>query len=74
MKERVVQMKRHLHELLKEQDYLKQCANRLANELQLCADFQEESIELELESVQRQIARIENEIDNIILALSLGIM
>lgn len=67
-------MKRHLHELLREQDYLKQRANRLGNELQLCADFQEESIELELESVERQIARIDDEIDNIILALSLGLL
>ena len=67
-------MKRHLHELLEEEHYLKQRANRLANELQLCADFQEESIELELESVERQIARVENEIDNIILALSLGLL
>ena len=67
-------MKRHLHELLEEQHYLKQRANTLANELQLCADFQEESIELELESVERQIIRINDEIDNIILALSLGLL
>lgn len=67
-------MKRYLEELLREQDYLKQRANKLGNELQLCADFQEESIELELESVERQIARIENDIDNIIIALSLGLL
>lgn len=67
-------MKRHLEELLREHDYLKQCANKLGSELQLCADFQEESIELELESIERQIARVENEIDNIILALSLGLL
>ena len=67
-------MKRYLEELIREQHYLKQCANKLGNELMLCADFQEESIELELESIERQIARIENEIDNIKLALSLGLL
>lgn len=67
-------MKRHLEDLLEEQHYLKQCVNTLGNELQLCADFQEEQIQNDIDSLERQIARIDNEIDNIILALSLGLL
>lgn len=74
MKERVVQMKRHLEELLREHDVLKSVLNQRYNELQLCADFQEEQIQNDIDYLEERYARVENEIDKIIIALSLGLL
>lgn len=67
-------MKRHLEELLREHDYLKSSLNERYNKLQLCADFEEETIQHDIDYLERQFARVENEIDNIIIALSLGLL
>ena len=67
-------MKRYLEELLEEHDVLKSLLNEKYNRLMLCADFQEEQIQNDIDSLERQYARVENEIDNIIIALSLGLL
>lgn len=67
-------MKRHLEELLREHDVLKSLLNQRYNELMLCADFEEETIQHDIDCLERQFARVENEIDNIIIALSLGLL
>ena len=67
-------MKRHLEELLREHELIKSLLNEKYNLLMLCADFEEEQIQHDIDSLERQFARVENEIDNIIIALSLGLL
>ena len=44
-------MKRHLEDLLREHDVLKSVLNQRYNELMLCADFQEEQIQHDIDRV-----------------------
>ena len=61
-------MKRYLEELLEEHDVLKSLLNEKYNRLMLCADFEEEQIQHDIDSLERQLDSVTNRIDCLMIA------